>query len=265
MTDIDFLIDLVRRAGVIAVAALPSMESETKADESLVTSIDRGLERMLRTEIAARFPDDAFYGEEEGGDPLAADRLWIADPIDGTANMAAGLPSWGVSLGMTRRGQPELGAFYMPITDEMFWFQAGQGAYRNETRLQIAEGEPLRRQDLVIIGSEAVIALDLGDFPSRQRNLGSLAAHWGYTASGVVRASVSVLDKLHDLGAVFGVAKEAGCSIEYLDGEPVDYASFLTELTNYNPILVGSRTANASLRSWLSVRPGWQAGLKRPV
>jgi fructose-1,6-bisphosphatase/inositol monophosphatase family enzyme len=88
-------------------------------------------------------------------------------------------------------------------------------------------------------------------FPGRQRNFGSLAAHWCYAAAGQLRGNVSVQDKLHDLGAVYGIATEAGCAVEYLSGEPCPFATFLTTPVNLKPLLVGPPETLARLRAVL--------------
>lgn len=255
MTDCEFVQDLARRAGTLALAAVRSVERETKADQSLVTNIDRAIEDLVRTEIAARFPGDAFYGEECGGDPFAAERLWIVDPIDGTTNMVFGLPVWGVSIGLAVRGKPALGAFYQPRLAETFWFEAGGGAWRNGERVRATDSGPLLQEDPVGIGSEAVFVLDFGRFNCRQRNLGSLAAHWCYAASGGLRANISVRDRLHDLGAAFGIALEAGCDVQYLEGGSVPFEAFLAQPLNLRPLMVGHPGTLARIREVLRERP----------
>lgn len=255
MTDIEFIRDLAERAGTVAVAALKTVERELKPDQSIVTNIDRAIEDLVRREILERFPGDAFYGEESGGDPTAAERLWIVDPIDGTTNMVLGLPIWGVSIGLAIRGEPALGAFAMPLTQETFWFERGGGAYRNDDRLQVGDLGPLQQEDTIGIGSEAIFIVDFDRFICRQRNLGSLAAHWCYAASGGLRANVSVRDRLHDLGAAFGIALEAGCSAEYLDGGDVAFSTFLTQPLNLRPLAVGHPTTISRLRQVLRERP----------
>jgi myo-inositol-1(or 4)-monophosphatase len=239
MTDVEFICKLAEKAGTLAVAACKGLTLERKADQSLVTNVDRAVEDLVRREILERFPGDAFYGEETGGDPFAAERLWIVDPIDGTTNMVFGLPIWGVSIGLAVRGVPALGAFHMPRVGETFWFEAGGGAYRNGQRLRAEDCGPLQQEDTVGIGSEAILVTDLSGFVGRQRNLGSLAAHWSYAAAGAFRANVSVQDRLHDLGAVYGIAVEAGCAIEYLDGGPVPFETFLRDPINLRPLVVG--------------------------
>src|SRR5712691_3245269 len=106
---IEWMIEQAEAAGRVAVAALPTMESEIKPDATVVTNIDRMIETRLREAIAARFPGHGFFGEEYGRADLGAEFLWAIDPVDGTANMVHGLPTWGVSLGLLRAGRPFAG------------------------------------------------------------------------------------------------------------------------------------------------------------
>ena len=254
MTDVEFVRNLAERAGTLALGSLRSLEHEFKPDASLVTNIDRAVEELIRKEIAERFPGDAFYGEETGGDPHGAERLWVVDPIDGTTNMCTGLPVWGVSIGLAVKGEPVFGAFHLPRLAETYWFEAGGGAYLNTDRLQVRAGGPLQQEDHIGIGSEAFFVVDLDRFVCRQRNFGSLAAHFCYVASGALRANVSVRDQLHDLGAAFGVAREAGCSVEYLDDGPVTFGTFLHTPLNLRPLLVGEPDTLTRLREVLQER-----------
>lgn len=255
MTDIEFICDLATRAGTLAVSAIRTVERELKPDHSIVTNIDRAIEELIRREVLERFPGDAFYGEESGGDTHASERLWIVDPIDGTTNMVFGLPIWGVSIGLAVRGEPALGAFHMPKVGETFWFEAGQGAYRNGERLRVVDQGPLVQEDTIGIGSEAIFIVDMDQFVCRQRNLGSLAAHWCYAAAGALRANISVRDRLHDLGAAFGIAREAGCTAEYLDGGEMPFSTFLRQPMNLRPLAVGHPTTITRLREVLRERP----------
>ena len=65
------------------------LEIRHKADRTLVTAADTAIERMVaRTTRDGRSPSDRIMGEEEGGTFEGAGRVWIVDPIDGTANFA---------------------------------------------------------------------------------------------------------------------------------------------------------------------------------
>src|SRR5262245_8488069 len=71
---------------------------ETKADASPVTVADRGAEQLLRTAIAAAFPNDAILGEEFGEQPGTSGYRWILDPIDGTKSFISGVPLYGTLI-----------------------------------------------------------------------------------------------------------------------------------------------------------------------
>ena len=59
---------------------------EHKRDlQDMVSEADRNVEALIKTLIAERFPDDAVYGEESGGEVQGAPFIWVVDPIDGTA------------------------------------------------------------------------------------------------------------------------------------------------------------------------------------
>ena len=74
-----------------------------KADRTVVTQADTSIEAMVRRQVAAAFPDDHVLGEEEGGVPEGADRVWIVDPIDATANYARGIPIWATLIALQGR------------------------------------------------------------------------------------------------------------------------------------------------------------------
>jgi myo-inositol-1(or 4)-monophosphatase len=132
----DFCRRLAREAGALAHSAFGTSATSSKGRHDVVTAMDREVERFIRAAIAARFPDDAFFGEEEGGG--RGDRLWLVDPIDGTANYAVGTPHYCVSIGYLERGVPTLGAIYDPCHDWLYAAEAGGGAFRNDTRLQVS-------------------------------------------------------------------------------------------------------------------------------
>src|SRR5687768_217671 len=53
-----------------------------------VTAADRDASRIIVDGLAEAFPDDAVLSEEEADDAekrLSKERVWIIDPIDGTA------------------------------------------------------------------------------------------------------------------------------------------------------------------------------------
>jgi fructose-1,6-bisphosphatase/inositol monophosphatase family enzyme len=109
--------DAVRDWTLSALAITTSLAAEGIAAVSkgtafdVITEADRAVERHLREQVAQRFPDHAFVGEEEGGEPLSTDDWqWVVDPIDGTLDLATGLPGACVSIALARGPEPIVGA-----------------------------------------------------------------------------------------------------------------------------------------------------------
>lgn len=107
-----------------------------KEDRSLVTEADLAVENILKVDLQNIVPDASFLAEEsiDTQDPaaqLAAGApIYIIDPIDGTAVFAAGLPGWGVSLGLALDGELAEGAVFTPGTGELFISSQGRALYR---------------------------------------------------------------------------------------------------------------------------------------
>ncbi|HEX2712227.1 MAG TPA: inositol monophosphatase family protein [Candidatus Acidoferrales bacterium] len=78
---------------------------DSKSDGSPVTTVDKTTERALRKYIAKYRPDDAIVGEEFGASGKAS-RIWYLDPIDGTANYAAGQTKWGSLITLVADSRP---------------------------------------------------------------------------------------------------------------------------------------------------------------
>ncbi|MCA4910492.1 MAG: inositol monophosphatase, partial [Methylobacterium sp.] len=106
-----------------------ALEISMKGFQDWLTIADGMVEREFRAMIAEAFPGDAVMGEEQGGG--ASERLWIIDPIDGTANFARGDRQWCVSIGFVLNGRPELGLIHAPALGEMWLARRGGGATLN--------------------------------------------------------------------------------------------------------------------------------------
>lgn len=246
---LDWIIERAEAAGRAALALLPTMASQVKADATLVTNIDREVETRLREEIAARFPAHGFFGEEYGRADAQAEFVWAIDPIDGTANMVHGLPTWAISLGLLQAGRPVAGVVHLPVMGETYAATAGGGAAMNGRPIRAADLERLRRDDTMGIGSEAIYRVDLSRFISRQRNFGAVAVHLAYTARGALRGNVSGEDKLWDIAAGVLIAVEAGCRAEWLTGGEVSLQSWLDGTQPDDLLLVAPPGILAALRA----------------
>ncbi len=99
-----------------------------------VTEIDRSIERRVRDVLAAQFPEHAVVGEEYGG--VDSETCWYVDPIDGTANLANGVPWTSFSLALVDHGRPVVAAVLDPVGPAPIIAAQGHGVWR--------EGAPVR-------------------------------------------------------------------------------------------------------------------------
>jgi myo-inositol-1(or 4)-monophosphatase len=141
MSRYDLCRTLAREAGALAHRGFGLSAATLKGRHDVVTAMDREVERFIRGRLAAAFPGDAIIGEEEGGG--GGERLWLVDPIDGTANYARGIPHYCVSIGYLEQGVPTIGAIYDPSHDWLYAAARGQGAFRNDERLAVSTCDEL--------------------------------------------------------------------------------------------------------------------------
>lgn len=117
---------------------LAAHEVLEKTPGELVTIADREAELRLTEGLAAIDGDAVIVGEEAcAADPLLMDqasaaRAWIIDPIDGTANFAAGQPPFGIMIALVEDGVTQAGWLYDPVADRMCHARLGGGAFLND-------------------------------------------------------------------------------------------------------------------------------------
>ena len=132
--------EIVRAAGGLMRTAFTAPDKPAyslKGRQDYLTATDGAVEQFVREQIEQRFPGEAVLGEEGGGS-VDGTRLWIVDPIDGTANFARQIPHYCISLGLLVNGQLEAGAIFEPNQNELFIAQRGQGAWLNGQRMQVS-------------------------------------------------------------------------------------------------------------------------------
>jgi len=112
-----------------------------KSPGEVVTIADEEAERLLKARLGDLIPDALVVGEEEffGDTGLEAamerDRIWLVDPLDGTANFIAGSSQWAVMVALLQGNETTAAWIWQPAADAMYQAQAGAGAERNGRRI----------------------------------------------------------------------------------------------------------------------------------
>ncbi|HIJ22124.1 MAG: inositol monophosphatase family protein [Gammaproteobacteria bacterium] len=204
------------------------IESSAKADGTLVTEADIGMQRRVSDALSQLYPGVPFLGEEMSAEAQqqlldnSSAGIWCLDPLDGTSNFVAGMPCFAVSLAYLQAGETQLGIIYDPIRQECFSAQKGVGAWLN--------GKPLSLNAAAIELADCVAMVDLKRLPATlacnlatqppfrsQRSIGSVALDWCWLAAGRLQLYLHGGQRLWDFGAGRLIFAEAGGNFSLAD------------------------------------------------
>lgn len=109
----------------------------------MVTAADVEAERRLGLRLAELLPGVPMVGEEatareptlSGSWPAETPRVWLVDPLDGTANFIAGSNDWAVMVALVERGITVASWMWRPADRRLFVAERGSGASLNGQRL----------------------------------------------------------------------------------------------------------------------------------
>jgi len=174
------------------------------------------------------FPKTRCIGEEgdsnNPGDPNA-EYEWIVDPIDGTMNLAMGIPHFCVSIAAREAATQRivLGVIYDPLRRELFTAQRGSGAYLNGIRVKVSTRAKLAEAVLAVGFAKTQESIDhclklyqvYGNAARKLRAMGSAALDLAYVASGRLDAYIEQGVNLWDIAAGLVLVEEAGGFVEY--------------------------------------------------
>ena len=108
-----------------------------KSPGEMVTVADELAERQLKARLGELVPDALFVGEEAFSDgsglpsALRHQRIWLVDPLDGTANFVSGSPHWAVMAALVQDGETCAAWISQPVRKAMYRAEVGAGATRN--------------------------------------------------------------------------------------------------------------------------------------
>jgi histidinol phosphatase-like enzyme (inositol monophosphatase family) len=212
---LDVAIDAAHSAGAIVNRHFrDGVAADAKSDGTPVTVADRESERELRRVIAKAFPSHAILGEEEGETAGDADYRWIVDPIDGTKTFVAGVPLFGVLVGLEVRGDPVVGVIHLPALGETIAAARGEGCTRDGWPCHVSTTPRIEDALVVTTSSRACRRASpgyaaLAEHAKNERGWGDC---YGYALVASGRADVTIDTGIRpwDLCAVMPIVEEAG-------------------------------------------------------
>lgn len=200
-----------------------------KSLNQLVSFVDQQSEQILVEALLAAVPGSTIIGEESASENrVITEYTWVIDPLDGTTNYLHGLPVFSISVALLHHGEPVIGIVDCPVLNERFTTIKGQGAYLNDTRIQVATNNSLSHS-LLATGfpyhnfDEMQAYLNvLTHFMHNTRGLrrmGSAAIDLAYTACGRFDAFFELNLNPWDVAAGVLLVREAGGVVTTFNGD----------------------------------------------
>lgn len=240
--DVDALMTILRDAAKAEI--LPrfrrlddSMVRQKTEAIDLVTEADEEAERMIKARVAELAPEALFVGEESvAADPSLLDRLngadlaVVVDPVDGTANFAAGLPLFAVMASVVSKGETVAGIIYDPMGDDWFVAEKGAGAFMkrpdgSSERLAVATAPAISQ----MVGTVSITFLPTDSKARVLQNLAKVRVSAHYRVAGHDyrllaggHTHFTMYNKLMPWDHLAGtlIVEEAGGYAARLDGSP---------------------------------------------
>jgi len=225
----------------------PPALSVDDGGEGPVTAADLAVNRWLLDGLGQAFPaaDWTLLSEETAkeqltaGEPLAAEWLWILDPLDGTKDFLQGTGEYAVHLALVHRGSPVLGVVLLPEPEEL-WFgllgAGGEGEAWRENRGgdRCAPALSGRRalDQLVLVASRShrderleqlLAALELGHTMAMGSVGGKVASILRGETDLYISLSGRSAPKDWDMAAPEAVLRAAGGAFSHADGRSLAY------------------------------------------
>ena len=234
--------------GEVPPHGFPPALSVEDGGEGPVSAADLAVNRWLLDGLSTAFPAAAWslLSEETAqeqlrpGEPLAAEWLWILDPLDGTKDFLQGTGEYAVHLALVHGQRAVLGVVLLPELEEL-WFglpPAPEGDGVGEAWCENRSGDrsparfSVRRTcgELVLVASrnhrdqrlEALLAeLALGG----SRAVGSVGGKVAMILRGETDLYISLsgrtAPKDWDMAAPEAVLRAAGGAFSHADGRPL--------------------------------------------
>jgi len=243
--------DLAHEAVSIAASYLGKAATSFKADRSVVTEADHAIQTYIIEQVAKRFPDHAFIGEESMAsspgqvDPCTTQYTWVVDPIDGTRNYVAGFPSYATSIGVLEHFKPVVGVVHEHLLNRSYTAVKGDGAQRDGQPISVATPPP--GTDLLLAGPSSknrptttILQKIITTQGLIYRNVGSSTIHLAMVADGCCAGAFAHRCKLWDIAAGLLIVEEAGGVVTSLTGEPLVPFDLTANLQADIPFVAGN-------------------------
>jgi myo-inositol-1(or 4)-monophosphatase len=223
--DLALLIEAAHMAGEIALRHFEGDRAATEkpGDQGPVTEADLEVDRALRAMLLAERPDYGWLSEESEDDParLAAARVFVVDPIDGTRAFIEGGKAWSHSLAVVEKGRAVAAVVHLPRLMRTYSAAAGKGALRNGAPIRASGHQDLAGARVLLNATQLAPEFWPGGVPPVERHFrSSIAYRLCLAGEGRFDGMVTFRETWEwDCAAGDLVAREAGAAVTDRRGE----------------------------------------------
>ncbi|WNM27167.1 3'(2'),5'-bisphosphate nucleotidase CysQ [Demequina capsici] len=209
---------IARRAGRVLLEVRAQAERDGVTGRELKDLGDARAQAAIAGWLAVEAPGDAVLSEEAKDSPerLAADRVWIIDPLDGTREYSEGRDDWAVHVAVWERGDLVAGAVAIPGEDlvlDSATVVGASGAIADPPRMAVSRSRP----PALVEHLRATLGLEVAP-------MGSAGVKIAAVVRGQVDAYVHAGGQYEwDSAAPVAVARAAGLHTSRIDGTPLTY------------------------------------------
>lgn len=203
-----------------------------KDDRTVVTNIDKDINKYLINKVKEKYPHHSVKGEEENY-ISGEEYIWVCDPLDGTGMFVNHIPVFVFSLALIKNKEVIVGVVYNPNEDKMYTAIKGEGAYCNDKKIHVNN---LKLGELGFTTNVEIFENNLIDevsFINEIKNISKISF-----IGSVARASMAIATgdfscdifpgSEHgncDIAASYLIVTEAGGKVTDLQGKEQSYVS----------------------------------------
>jgi myo-inositol-1(or 4)-monophosphatase len=237
-----FLHDQLTQAAETAATYFGKVSGTVKAGDTnqVLTEADLAIGKQIVAAVQHTYPEHNVIDEEAGVIDRGSRYTWVIDPIEATSNFAAGLPQYGIMIGLLEDAAPIAGGIIAPVFNKLYLAEKGKGATCNGQLIHVTSETKLINT-LVSYGidghqeapertrEECCVLADIVLAVRNLRNSGCEALDPMYVAEGRYGGRINLTSKIWDNVAPHIIATEAGALWTAADGSDIDYSHPLTK------------------------------------
>jgi myo-inositol-1(or 4)-monophosphatase len=229
--DLALLTEAAREAGRIALRFWRKDPQvwDKGGEHGPVSEADLAVNDMLRARLLAARPDYGWLSEEtpDTTNRLAADTVFIVDPIDGTRAFVAGEETWAHSLAVAHRGKVTAAVVYLPAIDRIYTASDASPAMKDGQPIAASARDVLEGANILTTKANMVVEKWPGGVPEIIRSFrASLAYRMCLAAEGRFDGMLTLRDAWEwDIAAGALIAEKAGALVTDQTGAALRFNS----------------------------------------